>query len=1302
MKTVLRLFMALICAVSIAVPSFASGAADEAIPEGGVSENRVVTICDAYSQQLGVLDSKGGGIYSGIISGLDSHGKFSVRVRVDDVVYGSAYMGKWQNYTDDTWKEAISKIAYSTTMADGVEFESGSFPYEQARFTVTLAPGGTELTLGIADGSSADSMTFGDDIALTFDKESSLWRANVSLEAGSTLPALTYVNDESGESRQYWFPANIEADDATERTVALATAPASSRCLTGGIYRLAVSVGDDGTATAAYACTNPPVVIGDGLYVCVYDKHYAPDQWGNYSFGYQGGDSFTNDYKVSYRLADGSYAIAIGMDYSQAFYIMNNGVAYRPAAADVDTPFASQEGDMTTFTFLPSDDHSLRKKVSYSDNGYRMLIISANGSNIDVKGYRVAVNETNRMNIIGSLAAPADDFGHMADVILHFKGDTSQGYIDGYRKMDLQPSGAHGIHDLRLKAGQEFEICRGRAIYGPSGEITGIDGKDMVRYGCKNTPAEGASTVTLTDGDISTLYDQYSNDCKTTTYSVVRDGEFSFVMFYTTTVKQLTVSRKVLKDRGIKIGAFDSSGVLMGGYTDMQYKNNNRRNLMSVCVPRGGYVEFGFAATDASGNSTVEPFEFYNLGHSNSVGYDTEATGDKVSRFEARDEDYADGADMCWYRFRIRLREDGNYYMSYQAVAMPEKVWLYVDGPDGEAEYEAAADSDNPGHYVFEGVNIPAGAEYYFVNRRGAAINPGWTLADGDPADGLVWYAAHTSSDNNGQDANPALAGRRINMFNHLNVGTDYQDGNYRFKKFHYNGSRPVENAEVDMDIASMSHRFGIDYEGRAYYFEGSCAGVQFDGTLDWAKQNEKYRFVYHPTTGYYTCYLEYLWGDWFIYNYDEAGLQQTSFYPFNLNNVIHEINHPYYLSDGQNRYISDAKKELTAGTAADTPIPSIDNTSYKDRIMIAMAPDAYSIIQGSMFQYDWTQSPVYKDVTIVFDPANNVLWLVSGHTGADPDDEENPYGELYIVFTDVEPAEWDRSRLDEYDGAESGAHWVKLKADTEELGRYTADGVKFPVRSGARHSSYFFSNRLGSTLAETIRYSNSYHAGSIDPTYEPSADETLYGSVFTKLVYNEDGNDGRGSFESHDKPLSIVNTAATAYAPVLYVRRWDNKEQAPYEDCYVDTRSDSRRASRASAGDSQGEGGDDAGAYPESSVTTTDEQPQAGKDDYVVRTFASEPYVYDVSVHLGRQMFDLITAPRLVVSSNEEISADVAPTAVITAAAGHISVAGARSVSIFTAAGACILRDAPGADLDVAPGIYIIVADGRASKHIL
>ena len=55
--------------------------------------------------------------------------------------------------------------------------------------------------------------------------------------------------------------------------------------------------------------------------------------------------------------------------------------------------------------------------------------------------------------------------------------------------------------------------------------------------------------------------------------------------------------------------------------------------------------------------------------------------------------------------------------------------------------------------------------------------------------------------------------------------------------------------------------------------------------------------------------------------------MQQTSFYPFNLNNVIHEINHPYYLSDGQNRYISDAKKELTAGTAADTPIPSIDNT---------------------------------------------------------------------------------------------------------------------------------------------------------------------------------------------------------------------------------------------------------------------------------------------------------------------------------------------------------------------------------------
>ncbi len=1298
MNAVCKLFMALTCAVSIAVPSFASGTVDGTVPGGDVSENSVVTICDAYSQQLGILDAKGGGTYSGIISGLNLHGKFSVRVKVDDTVYGSEYMGKWQGYSDETWKEAISNIVYSATMSDGVEFEANEFPYEDARFTVTIAADSSTLTLGIADGSSADSMTFGEGVALTFDKAASLWQGNVSLEAGCALPALTYFNDASGETSQYWFPADFDGTDASERTVTLATEPSSARCLTGGIYRLSVSIAPDGTATATYACTNPPVVIGDGLYVCVYDKHYAPDQWGNYSFGYHSGDSFTNDYKVSYRLADGSYAIAIGMDYSQAFYIMNNGVAYRPALADVDTPFASQEGDMATFTFTPSADHSLRKKVSYGDNGYRMLIISANGSNIDVKGYRVDVDEANRMNIIGSLAAPADDFGHMADVILHFKGDAAQGYIDGYRKLDLQPSGAHGIHDLCLKAGQEFEICRGRAIYGESGEIIGIDEKDMVRYGCKNSPAQGATTVTLTDGDISTLYDQYSGQCLTTTYSVVRDGEFSFVIFYTTTTKQITVSRKVLKDRGIKIGAFDASGMLLGDYADMQYKNNNRRNLMSACIPRGGYVEFGYPVADASGREIVEPFQFYNLGLSNSVGYDTEATGEKVSRFEARDEDFADGADTCWYRFRMRLREDGNYYMSYQVVNMPDKVWLYVDMPDGVAEYEAAPDSDNPGHYVFAGVNMPAGAEYYFVNRRGADINPGWTLADGDPADGLVWYAAHTSSDNNGQDANPALAGRRINMFNHLNVGTDYQNEKYRFKKFHYNGTRPLENVEVDMDIASMSHRYGVDYEGRSYYFEGSCAGVQLDGKLDWAKQNEKYRFVYHPTTGYYTCYLEYLWGDWFIYNYDEAGLQQTSFYPFNLNNVIHEINHPYYLSDGQNRYISDAKKELTAGTAADTPIPTVDNTSYKDRFMIAMAPDATAIIQGSNFQYDWVQSPVYKDVTIVFDPANNVLWLVSGHTDSD-DDGDNPYGELYIVFTDVEPSEWDRSRLDEYDGAESGAHWVKLKADPDELGRYTADGVKFPVRAGARHSSYFFSNRLGHTLAETIRHSNNYHAGSVDPTYEPTADETLYGSVFTKLVYNEDGRDGRGSFESHDKPLSIVNTAATAYAPVVYVRRWDNKELAPFENCYVDARANSaRRIGRAAIEEEGGE----APAPESSSVATTDDLPQTAEGDYVLRTFASEPYVYDVTVHLGRQIFDLVTTPRLVVSGNDDMSADAAPSAVIRAGAGHITVTGAASVSIYTAAGVCILRDASGADIDVAPGVYIVVADGRASKHIL
>lgn len=103
-----------------------------------------------------------------------------------------------------------------------------------------------------------------------------------------------------------------------------------------------------------------------------------------------------------------------------------------------------------------------------------------------------------------------------------------------------------------------------------------------------------------------------------------------------------------------------------------------------------------------------------------------------------------------------------------------------------------------------------------------------------------------------------------------------------------------------------------------------------------------------------------------------------------------------------------------------------------------------------------------------------------------------------------------------------------------------------------------------------------------------------------------------------------------------------------------------------------------------------------------MLRTFASEPYVYDVTVHLGRQIFDLVTTPRLVVSGNDDMSADAAPSAVIRAGAGHITVTGAASVSIYTAAGVCILRDAPGADIDVAPGVYIVVADGRASKHIL
>jgi len=1326
MKAILKfLIAAIVAAVCIGLPLYASESAGESVVAENASEDHTVVIWDEiHSVSLGTLQKKDdGNVYTGIIAGLKND-KFILTVKVDGVIYHCNYIGKWKGFSDEGWRDAIRLRTYSSTYVPKeqyiccTEFDK-NFPYEQARFTVTL--NGTELTLEIIDAQSYDEMFFGEGNAFVFDKMTSKWSGSIVLEANQELPILTYAIG-GGESRSYWIPSDIDDPDGIEHTIELSRIEKHAKCITPGTYKVTVSIADDGTATATYVNTTPPVVIDDDLYVCLYNKHYARNLDNtDFSFGYHAGDSFTFDYNVTYRLADGSYAVAIRMDQSQSFYIMNNGIAYRPEIEDIKKEFGDSEGNMKTFTFSPSDDHSRRKFVS-NDNSYRMLIIKPNGSNIDVKGYRIAINEATRMKIIESLAAPTDKLGHMADVIVKFKGNESEGYLNEYRKMTLNPSGTHALYKLQLKAGQEFEIYRGRAIYGADGKVIGIEDKDKVQFGCKNSPAVGATSVTITDGDISTLYHQYDANFKTTTYSVVNDGEFSFVVFYTTITKQLMVSRKVPQDRGIKIGVYDGAGVRQGDIVDMQYKNTNRRNLMTVRVPKGGYVKFG--VLDENGD--FKAFDFFNLGHSNEVGYDTKPTAGKVSRFDAKDEDYADGSDMCWYRFRIRLREDGSYYMSYQVVPMPDKVWLYVTSDGIETEYEAVAEIDEQrnytGHYIFKGVNLSENAEYYFVNRRGGKIDAEWTNKKGDPADGLIWYAAHTSSMNGGIDGNPVHPGRWINMFSHLNVGTDYQLSGHNFKKFKYyddsadsqtKGVVNLTGIEIDMDITTMSHRYSVDYEGQNYYFEGNCAGVQFDGKLDWEKQNEKYRFIYHPTTGYYTCYLEYLWGDWFIYNYDDKGAQQTAYYPYNLNNVIHELNHPYYLSDGQNRYISDAKKKALTGTAADTGINSgedgIPQVSYKDRFMIALAPGATAIVQGGVpeFQYDWVQSTVYKNVTVVFDPANNVLWLVSGHIGGDAGNDD-PYGELYIVFTDVEPAEWAKSREGEDSDATRGAHWVKLEADPDVVGLYTAKNVKFPARADARHSSYFFSNRLGKTLAETIRYSNSYHAGSVDPTYETTSDETLYGSVFTKLVYNEAGYQGEGSFESHDKPMSLINTSSTAYATTVYVRRWDKKEKAPFENCYVTTEEEGAeqavcRAAAYAAENNTGsngvEGTPDGPVY----VTTTDEQPEVGEKDFVVRTFASEPYTYDVTVDLGRQIFDLVTKPRdPSMSSIHDLSTDAPSTAIIRAAAGHISVTGAKTVSIYTISGRSLLLNASEADMDVAPGIYIIVADGCASKHIL
>lgn len=1264
-------------------------------------------------------------------------GKATIALKVGNKTYGYAVPAEGNAFVFDAEdrKEQV-KSGDLTLNADPLSISTKG-TYALAVKMIKNNDGTKSYRLKATKTATDHEMTFGTDNYLAYYKTSKKWVGTATLTPNQELPpfVLTDYTTSPATTTTYWFAQDIDDPKGDPQTAALTTdEPATkAKCITEGTYKFDVTIAADGTARARYFNTTAPVEIKD-LYVCVYDKHLQSD--GQYY--YNEGD-FSCDYKVTYQLPDGSYAIALCLNPGQSFYIMNNGVEYRPAAADIGTSFGTAD-KMAAFTFSPSTDPDRRKHVS-QDVGYRMLLIKPTGSDLLVSGYKMTITESNKMEVVKSLSSP-EEHGHMADVLVKFtipEGHTAEeGYIEGYRKMVLNPSGTHALYKLNLKAGQTFEIWRGRAIKDEAGNITGIEEQDRVQYGCKNPPADGQTAVSIVDGDISTLYDQYSSSCKTKTYSVINDGEFNFICFYTTMQKQFSVSRKVKKDRGISIAVYNADDTQYGELVDMQYKNVNRRNLMTVKVPIGGYVKFGFFE-----DGVFTPFEYYNLGISNQVGYDTPITGKpKEAQFEARVADYADGKDECWYRFRIRLREDGNYCLSYQTIPMPVTAWLYVSDSEGEKEYSANEDASNPGHYVFTGVNLKKGSKYYFVNQKGAKIHNGsQTEIQEATKDGLIWYCAHTSSGG----GNPVLPGRNINMFSHLNVGTDYQNTDsetkYTFEPFEYNGDHDLSNLEIDMHIATMSHRYSYNFEGIDYRFVGNCAGIQIDGKTGWGDGSDKYKMVYHPTTGYYTCFLDYLWGDWFIYYYENnAHNNNNNFYAFNLNNVVHELNKPYYLSNGLGeRYVSDLKTETPTGTAADTSISKGDDgkigTSYKDRFMIALAPGASGIIQTTDFQWDWAHSPVYKDVTVVFDPANNVLWLDSGKYAGKPDIED-PYGELYLIFTDVDAAIWNADRQDELaspnaDNLTQGKHWVKLTRDENQLGHYTAKGIRFPARKlneteSASHSAYFFSNRIGSTLAETIRYSNNYHAGVNDPYLRDSETATIpdgkdpYGSVFTKLNYNEAGYNGFGSFLTDKKPLELVNAQSTAYAETVYVRRWDRKLYTPYEDCKVptgETQSEPaampHRAADDTTGDTTGDNGTSAGDTAQNDVPIlvlmTDEQPKNldAEKDYVIRAFASEPYTYDVDVHLGRKSFTLETGPNGgLVTSVELVPADgseqARPTAVVRAAAGHISVTGAQSVSIYTVTGGCLLYDAPAAELDVPHGLYIVVADGHATKHLL
>jgi len=367
---------------------------------------------------------------------------------------------------------------------------------------------------------------------------------------------------------------------------------------------------------------------------------------------------------------------------------------------------------------------------------------------------------------------------------------------------------------------------------------------------------------------------------------------------------------------------------------------------------------------------------------------------------------------------RLTVDADGTYHLCYDMSDMsngrkliiepkqlPEKLW-YVPGTvehvytsNMDAAVELLPIDGKPGQYASEKeITLKTGDKFFITwDLQAMRKNTSETVKE---TTALNFYGTNYSTRALTSKFYP---GKDVRMLEFASTGN--QGVHYTVPE----GNETAKSNTLFVDLSTTSRktlRWGdpSGYKGEDYWLFGeSQEGYLSDGTKvsgvprdprEEYKYGDKYKFIYHPSTNLYTLTLDQLWGKIRINGKTDDGLYRYS--GLKGNDQINHVGNSYDLFYGLNDYgenIEEDYRDDEGNTITGTnrnPFVINDPECAEDIVNMKDGSDGRDI-----YYY-------YRNITIVFDPDNNRLWMQSPNRDYvyDPSkDEKDVNIPLYIVF---------------------------------------------------------------------------------------------------------------------------------------------------------------------------------------------------------------------------------------------------------------------------------------------------------------